>query len=258
VTATTAPPALLAGLLGGKRILTRRLETMEQLDIAGSHLPSQLARDARFYLTPNLWISYGTSETGRIATADAALCIEDPSAVGYLGPWTESEIVDAADRPLPAGHEGALRIRTDEMSAGYYRNPAATSRNFRGGWFYPGDIGAITADGLLRITARIEDVIRHGGTVASPLPLEEVFRGLPGVRDVAVFPLVAPDGGEEICAALVLDRGASADAIQVGARAQLGDRAPTRLFQVEALPRNEAGKVLRRELVQWALRSAAS
>lgn len=255
VTATTVPPAMLARLVDSARASGRRLETIAQLDVAGAHLPSELARDARQTLTPNLWISYGTSETGRIATADAAVCIADPTAVGYVSPWGEAEIVDDAGRTLPAGQEGFLRVRTDEMSDGYYRNPVASARNFRDGWFYPGDVASLTADGLLRVSARVEDVIRQDGAVASPLPLEEAIRTLPGVRDVAVFPLVGPGGSERICAALVLESGAETTAIHAAMRARLGDRAPAQLFQVEALPRSETGKVLRRELVQWALRS---
>src|SRR5262249_31591852 len=144
VTATTAPPLLLAELFGG-RDPVRRLETMQSLDIAGASLPSQLAQEARFYLTPNIWIGYGTSEAGRIALANAAVCVTTPGAAGYLASWAECQIVDTADRPVAVGQEGLVRIRSDEIT-GYYGNEAATKRNFRAGWFYPGDIGALSAD----------------------------------------------------------------------------------------------------------------
>ncbi len=254
VTATVAPPARLAELLGGREPVYR-LETMQCFDIVGAHLPGQLAREARVHLTPNLWIGYGTTETDRVSMGDAAVCIVDASAVGHITPWAACEIVDAADRPVPAAQEGFVRIRTDHADAGYYGNEAVTRRNFRNGWFYPGDVGALGADGMLRITGRVEDVIVRDGVGHSPLPIEEAIRGLAGVRDVAVFAVPTADGNE-ICAALVLDAGADAATIRTGAAVRLGDRAPARMFQVESLPRNLNGKVMRRTLVDWALRSA--
>jgi len=141
------------------------------------------------------------------------------------------------------------------MVEGYYRNETATRRNFRHGWFYPGDVGVITEQRLLRIVGRIEDQITRGGISISPLPLEDALRAVAGVRDVAVFPLTGSDGSQEICAALVLDAGADADAVRAGAAARLGELTPSRIFRVEALPRNAIGKVLRRELVEWALQA---
>ena len=256
VTMTNLPPALLGELVDLAGRLQQRLETIECIDISGAHLPSKLAQEARASLTANLRLNYGATETAQVAAADAAVCIADPAAVGYPLPWARIEIVDAADRPLRVGTEGMVRTQTKQMLAGYYKNPELTRRNFRDGWFYPGDIGMITAAGLLRITGRIEDVIVRDGVGVSPLPVEDAIRTLPGVRDVAVFGLGQPGGAQEICAALVLDRGADAAAIQASAAARLGNQAPTRMFQVEQLPRNPNGKVLRRELIDWVQRGA--
>jgi acyl-CoA synthetase (AMP-forming)/AMP-acid ligase II len=248
VTVTSAPPALLADLVGR----SERLHTMEYLEVLGAHLPGALAREARSALTPNIWIVYGTTETDRVAHADAAVCIADPHAVGHVTPGVEAEVVDAADRPLAAGREGHLRIRGAQVIAGYHNDEAATRTNFRDGWFYPGDIAAITQDGMLRITGRIEEVIARGAETLSPLPIEEAMRGLPGVRDVAVFGLAGADDVQQICAAVVLDPGAEAARVRAAAVERLGDRAPRRLLVMDRLPRNPNGKVLRRELVALA------
>jgi acyl-CoA synthetase (AMP-forming)/AMP-acid ligase II len=253
VTLANLPPVLLAEAVDLARRMHQRLETIECIDISGAHLPSKVAEEARAVLTPNLRLNYGATETAQVAAADAAVCIADPAAVGYPLPWARVEIVDAADRPLPAGSEGMVRTRTMHMIPGYYKNPELTRRNFRDGWFYPGDLGSIGADGLLRITGRVEDVILRDGATISPLPIEDAIRGLPGVRDVAVFALRA-GAAQEICAALVLEPAADAAAIQAGAAVRLGDQAPARMFQVEQLPRNPNGKVLRRELIDWVMR----
>lgn len=252
VTMTSGPPGLLAELLGKERNLMRRLETVEYFDVVGAELPSQLARDARFFLTPNLWTAYGASEVGRVAAGDAALCIADPGAAGFLVPWAEVEIVDAAGQPLAIGREGVMRVRTPQMVAGYVRDDEATRRNFRDGWFYPGDVAAITEHGMLRVVGRVEDMIVQHGDPISPRPLEEAIRGVPGVRDVAVFGLARPDGTEEVCAAVVLDDNVDQNGIYSLARTRLGDRAPSRFFKLDALPRNANGKVQRHELAARA------
>jgi acyl-CoA synthetase (AMP-forming)/AMP-acid ligase II len=190
-----------------------------------------------------------------VSTAHAAACLADPSAVGLVFPWIEAEVVDEADDVLSPGQEGWLRVRSDQMVNGYHRNDEATRRNFRDGWFYPGDRAAIAADRMLRITGRAEDVIVRPGGNVSPRPLEEAIRGVAGVRDVAVFSLPDAAGALETCAALVLEPGADAPAIRTAAAARLGDQAPARMFALDSLPRNAAGKVLRRELAEMARRS---
>ncbi len=254
VTATCGAPTMLGHVLAHEREVGRRLETIAYFEVLGTHLPAALAQAVCQSLTPNLWTLYGATEAGRVAIAHAAVSIADPSAVGYVLPWVDLEVVDDDDRPLPVGQEGHLRIRSAEIARGYHNDEAATRRNFRDGWFYPGDIGVLTETRLLRVTGRVEDLIRHGGTTIAPLPIEDAMRGLPGVRDVAVFGLDNTDGSHAICAALVLDPGTDVDAIRAMAAPRLGDRLPTQIFLVPSLPRNAGGKVVRRTLVENALR----
>jgi acyl-CoA synthetase (AMP-forming)/AMP-acid ligase II len=255
VTMTTGTPALLSELLGKSAGTVRRLETMACFELLGEHLPARLAQEARLFLTPHLWIVYGSTEADRVAMADAALCIADSSAAGFVTPWIEAQIVDHADRPLPNGQEGRVRVRGASVITGYYNNPDATRRNFRDGWFHAGDLGIITAQGLLRVTGRIEELITRDGVSISALPLEEMIRGVPGVRDVAVFALAGADGTQEFCAALVLDANVEAGKIGGAIRARMGDQAPSRVFALDALPRSANGKVLRRDLADMARRA---
>ena len=254
VTLTNGPPSVLAELMRRPDRLARPLPALECFEALGAHLPTAVAREALGCLTPHVWCVYGATESDRIAHAEAAVCLAEPNAVGYVTPGVEAEIVDDGDRRRSAGQEGLLRVRGPQVIDAYYNDEAATRRNFRDGWFYPGDIGMITSNGLLRITSRVEDVIRQDGTAVSPLPIEEAMRGLPGVRDVAVFAL-ARGSGDDICAALVLDPGADVARIRTDAAARLGAQAPARLFVIDKLPRNANGKIQRRELVAMAERS---
>lgn len=255
VTTAAGTPAMLAELLGRSGTAVRRLDGAPTFEVLGDHLPAKLAQDARLFLTPNLYNIYGATETDQVTMADATVCIADPSAAGFLMPAIEAEIVDDADRLLPAGREGRLRVRGSRVIAGYFRNATATQRNFCDGWFYPGDLGEITADGLLRITGRVEDVVVRDGARVSPAPLEDAIRSVRGVRDTAVFGLDGADGAAQLCAALVLEPGTDAASVRAAVTAQLGAQAPARVFVVDALPRNAAGKVQRRALAEMARRS---
>jgi acyl-CoA synthetase (AMP-forming)/AMP-acid ligase II len=254
-TASSITPAMLAELMAGQATRPRRLETIDVLMVSGAHLPADVARAALAGLTPHVWVGYGATETDGVSQARADVALADPDAVGHLHPWVDVEIVNDAGQPLPPGREGVLRLRSDQTVDGYYRDDAATRRNFRDGWFYPGDVAVLTADRLLRITGRVEDMIVRDGVMLSPDALEDTLRGFPGVRDVGVFALPRDDGTQEICAAFVFD-GAAVEATRLleQARARLGDGAPTRLYRLERLPRNANGKLLRRELVTLARR----
>ncbi len=254
VTLTNAPPSMLATLIEGAGAAPSRLETIQVFEVAGAQLPSGLARRAFTALTPHLMLVYGATEAGRIAIADAALAIADPTAAGFVTPGVGLQIVDPSDRPLAAGTEGLVRIRGPQVATGYFEDPAATARNFRDGWFYPGDLGVLTADGLVHLTGRVEDMIRQDGALVSPLPIEAALRDVAGVGDVAVFALPEADGAVTVCAALVLAPGAAPAIVRADAAARLGDSVPQRLFVVERLPRNANGKVVRRELAEMARR----
>jgi acyl-coenzyme A synthetase/AMP-(fatty) acid ligase len=254
VTATGTPPSMLTELLGREGDATRRLATVAFFDVVGAHLPSRLARETLLHLTPNLCSTYGSTEGGWAATAGAAVCIDDPSAVGYRIPWMAVQAVDAADRPVPPGTEGVLRIKGDQVVMRYHGDEATTRRVFRDGWFHPGDLGMVTADGMVRVTGRVEDVIVRDGVAIAPQPIEEAIGALPQVREVAVFPMPGPDGAQQIWAAVVLEPGADPHALAASIR--LGERTPARLLVLERLPRNANGKVVRRFLVDLATRSA--
>jgi len=254
VTMMNGTPSMLADLVGKPGDAPRRLDSMEMLVVSGTQLSGQLAHEARFALTPHIWVAYGSTETDGAAEANAAVAHDDPSAVGVLLPWVDAQIVDEADRPLPAGQEGRLRLRSAQTVAGYHGNAEATRRNFRDGWFYPGDIAAVTAHRLLRVIGRVEDVITRDGVTISPLPIEAAIGGLPQVRDVAAFPMQGAGGTREIWAAVVLEPGSDSKAVAAAVASRLGNRKVACLFLVDRVPRNANGKVLRRTLVAWAER----
>jgi long-chain acyl-CoA synthetase len=136
---------------------------------------------------------------------------------------------------------------------GYWRAPEATAETLRGGWLHTGDVGALDADGYLTLMDRSKDVIISGGTNIYPREVEEVLLRHPGVAEVSVVGKPHPEWGEEVAAFVVArpDAAPAADA-QALDELCLGEIArfkrPRHWYFVDALPKNNYGKVLKTEL----------
>ncbi len=93
---------------------------------------------------------------------------DHPDAVGRVYAGVDVQAVDAEDRPLPAGTEGILRIRSELCVDRYDDDPVASAQVFRDGWFYPGDLGAVSADGRLDVTGRVTRSSTTAATRSAP------------------------------------------------------------------------------------------
>jgi len=201
----------------------------------------------------NVFINYGSSECGRVAGAPARAILGKAGAVGYAYPGVEVQVVDDDGRPLPAEHEGIVRIRSERNASGYLDDAEASAVTFRHGFVYPGDRGVLEADGLLRIVGRVDDVINIGGGKVNPQTIEDAMMALGGVREVAVFGAAAEGGATVICAAIVPTAPLHADTYHERCRQRLGGLAPALIMHMRALPRNANGKVLRNDLTRMAV-----
>ena len=219
------------------------------LDVGGAALSPALATEAMAKVTPHLYASYGSTETGRIATASPDIVRGRPGCSGRISPWVEAQTVDEQDRVLPPGTSGILRYRGIGFADQYYRDPETSARVFRAGWFYPGDIGRLAEGELLYAEARTDDVINVGGRKVSPGEIEAVLERHPDVAEAAAFG-VRLARGDRLYAAVVLRRETPEKALLEHCRGPLGNAAPHRIFTLPSLPRNAAGKVLRTELVR--------
>jgi fatty-acyl-CoA synthase len=109
------------------------------------------------------------------------------------------------------GEPGELCVRGYNVMRGYFNNPSATAAAIdRDGWLRTGDQATIDADGYIRITGRIKDIIIRGGENISPKEVEDLLREHPAVSDVSVYAVASEFFGEEVAAAVRLKTGASA------------------------------------------------
>jgi long-chain acyl-CoA synthetase len=171
---------------------------------------------------------------------------------GFARTGVEVRIFDAEDRELAPGETGEIVTRSDCVMAGYWNNPEATARTLRGGWLHTGDVGSLDDQGFLTIRDRSKDLIISGGSNIYPREIEEVLLRHPAVAECSVVGRPHPEWGEEVIAFVVLHEQREKMEIQELDSLCLSNIArfkrPREYRFVEALPKNNYGKVLKTEL----------
>ena len=192
-----------------------------------------------------LWAA--TEITG-ITTINGVDWLRKPGSVGR-GCNTEIRILDADRRPLPAGEVGEIFSRFAGGPPQYEYLGAKPVESVDGGFASVGDLGYLDADGYLFLADRRVDLIISGGANVVPAEVEAALTQHPGVRDAAVIGLRDDDLGRRVHAVIEPMPGAkppTAEELQAHARARLtGYKAPRGFEFVDALPRDEAGKIRR-------------
>lgn len=173
--------------------------------------------------------------------------------VGRPSALLASEIVDAEGNSLAGqpGIAGEAIYRTPSVTAGYYRDNAATRAAFTDGWFHSGDSCMYDENGLRIMVDRFKDIVKTGGENVSSLRVESVVVGHPLVEKAAVIGLADERWGEVVTAVVVPVKGAEIDPDNVIAYARerlAGYETPKRIIITDALPETVGGKVLKYKL----------
>jgi long-chain acyl-CoA synthetase len=159
----------------------------------------------------------------------------------------EVVVADSDDAPVAAGETGEILVRGDVVMAGYWRNEEATKASLRGGFLHTGDVGAFDAEGYLTLKDRSKDLIISGGSNIYPREVEEVLLTHKAVREVSVIGRPDADWGEAVVAYVVGDAPpAELDALCLSHIARF--KRPKDYVFVDALPKNNYGKILKTEL----------
>ncbi len=168
-------------------------------------------------------------------------------------PFTNVEVMvaDADDNPVLAGELGEVCVRGDLVMAGYWRNPEATAETLRNGWLHTGDVGFLDEEGYLTLRDRSKDMIISGGTNIYPREVEEALLTHPGVAEVSVIGEPDEEWGENVLAFVVARPGKGVDAAALDAHCRdliARFKRPKSYRFVDALPKNNYGKVLKTDL----------
>jgi len=240
------------------------LSSLRAIAYGGGRMPVPLIRRA-LELFPNAGFAnaYGLTETSStiallgpedhrdaLASADGAVQARLGS-VGRPLPTVEIEIRDEEGRPLPAGERGEIYVRGEQVS-GEYRERSALDGD---GWFPTRDAGWLDEEGYLFLAGRADDVIVRGGENISPGEIEDVLVSHPAVADAAAVGIPSAEWGEAVGVAVAFEPGQPApseDELRKLVKDRLrSSRVPEQIRVRDALPYNEMGKLLRREVRTW-------
>jgi acyl-CoA synthetase (AMP-forming)/AMP-acid ligase II len=237
------------------------LSALRAIAYGGGRMPMELI-DRALELFPRVSFTnaYGLTETSSTIALlgpeehRAAHRATDPTlrarlaSVGRPLPTVQIEIRDSHGRPLPPGERGEIHVRGEQVS-GEYRERKAIDAD---GWFSTRDTGWMDTEGYLFLAGRADDVIVRGGENISPAEIEEVLMTHPAIADAAAVAVSSIEWGEAVGVAIVPRPGyttPSDEELRSLIRNRLrSSRVPERIAVMDALPYNEMGKLLRREV----------
>ncbi len=256
-----AAPTMVKRLAGDPAVSAANLEHLKTIVYGGAPMYAADLEEALDVFGPRFYQIYGQGESPMTITgldkADHAerehpRFSERMQSVGPARTNTEVMVADDEDRELPLGEVGEVLVRGDTVMAGYWRQPAETAETLRGGWLHTGDLGSLDADGYLTLRDRSKDLIITGGMNVYPREVEEALLRHPAVRAVSVVGRRDPDWGEAVVAFVVPSEPAAPPPAAELDRTCLERIArykrPKEYRFLDALPTNNYGKVVKREL----------
>jgi long-chain acyl-CoA synthetase len=201
--------------------------------------------------SPN--IGYGMTETNAYGPQNGgADYLSHPTSTGRATPILSIEIRDEMGEPVPVGERGEIWFKGPNLIRGYWNRPEATAETIVDGWLRTGDIGRLDDEGFVYVEDRAKDIVIRAGENVYCAEVEAAIYEHPAVHEAAVFGVPHERLGEEVAAVVVRRPGVpvTVEEVQehVGARLA-GFKVPSRVeIWTDPLPRNPAGKVLKRDL----------
>lgn len=218
----------------------------------GAMSPDTIAWVRQAFHPAKLFVMYGQTEaTARLAYLPPDRAEEKHGSFGIAIPGVELRVVDEEGRELPPGETGHLVARGDNVTPGYLDEPEETAAILHDGWLWTGDLASRDEDGFFFHRGRSKEILKVGGHRVSPIEIEHVVAEHPDVAEAAVIGLKHDLMGEVPAAFVVPKAGASPDADELRrfCRERMPQyKVPVSFTSVDALPRNEAGKLLRAKL----------
>jgi fatty-acyl-CoA synthase len=252
VTIFSGVPTMFIAILGHPDFGRRDLRSLRTGSIGAAPVPAEIMRkilDREGGLGMDALVVYGLTEAtgGTHWTRPGDPLDKRVATVGLRTPELEDRIVDPqTGRELPAGEEGEVCLKGPTLMLGYYKMPEGTAEKVRDGWLYTGDMGVKDADGYLRITGRLTDMIIVGGFNTYPAEIENFYLRHPKILDISVVGVPDPLLGETVMAFVIPRPGQSLSAEEVIAFGQgkiANFKVPRYVEIVDQFPMTGSGKV---------------
>jgi acyl-CoA synthetase (AMP-forming)/AMP-acid ligase II len=195
-----------------------------------------------------IYNNYNATEAGMIATATPQDLRAAPDTAGKPAEGTEIRILDADFREVPTGETGSIYVRNSTQFDGY---TSGTTKDFHEGFMSSGDVGYLDDAGRLFVVGRDDEMIVSGGENVYPIEVEKALTAHPDVVEASVIGVDDEQFGQRLAAFVVLTDGGSAtpEALKHYVRENLANyKVPRQITILDELPRNNTGKIVRREL----------
>ena len=241
-------PILLSRLLavGEDEIHSHDLEALRVVALSGSALSADLATRAMDILGDIVYNLYGSTEVAFVAIATPKDMRAAPGTVGKPPYGTSVRILDADDEEVPIGTRGRIFVRSSLQFSGY---TDGGNKFVTDGFMSTGDMGHLDADGRLFVEGRDDDMIVSGGENVFPAEIEDLISGHPHVTEAAVIGIPDEEFGARLRAYVVADGTLGVEEVRDYVRANLARyKVPRDVVFLDELPRNPAGKVVKRLL----------
>ena len=253
ITSFFAPPTVWINLLRHPDFDRRDLSSLQRLYYGAAIMPVPVLHELRARIPGvRAFNCYGQSEMSPLATVLKPWEHDErPASVGRPALHVQTRVVDLEMNDVPPGTQGEIVHRSPHLMLRYWDKPEATAEAFAGGWFHSGDVGVFDEAGYLFVVDRIKDVINTGGVLVASREVEDALFAHPAVAEAAVIAVPDPTWIEAIAAVVVLREGAKVTQTELMAhtREMLAPfKVPKQVFFVDELPKNTAGKLLKREL----------
>jgi long-chain acyl-CoA synthetase len=255
-------PAMVMQVIDSPDFATTDTSSVKSISYGGAPCPPDLVRRIKEHFPGGApGNGYGLTETSAMTTMNAGDdYVRKPDSVGPPAPVCDVAVVpeEYAGEEPPAGQAvdpartGELWIKGPNVVRGYWNRPEESALTFTRGWLHTGDVARIDEEGFVHIVDRAKDMIIRGGENVYCVEVEAALFEHPAVADCAVIGVPHPVLGEEVGAVVVLRPGLDVAADELARF--VGERlaafnVPSRFwFRADPLPRNPAGKVLKREL----------
>jgi long-chain acyl-CoA synthetase len=220
----------------------------------GAPAPPELVRRVeKSFEAARPGIGYGMTETNGYGPGNSGDdYLRKPTSCGRTGPMVEMRVTDDAGRVLGVNEVGELWFRGPNLIRGYWNKPEATAETIVDGWLRTGDIGRIDEEGFVYVQDRAKDMVLRAGENVYCAEVEAALYEHPEIYEAAVFGVPHERLGEEVAAAIVPKAGCRLDdeTLRAFLKEHLAPfKIPSRFaFHTEQLPRNPAGKILKRSL----------
>ena len=244
-------PSMFNVLLRLPAEFTPKFAPLKYAFSGGAAMPVEIMRQFEARFGKAIYEGDGPTECSPVTCVNPVGGLRKPASVGQPLPMVDMEIRDDRGQEVPLGQVGEICVRGPNVMKGYWNLPKETAEAFFGEWFRTGDLGTEDADGYFFIVDRKKDMIIVNGMNVYPRMVEEVLYRHPAVREAAVVGEPSELHGEIPVAFLSLKQGAEADAHAI--RAFCGEslgrhEVPRKVFFLPELPKNAAGKIVKREL----------